>query len=73
MESTNQYAIDTSRTRSGTFRENKVITMAADALDPYIARSSAAMVLVVWDKPVFIFYQKDANALLAARNERKWK
>ena len=30
--------------------------MAADALAPYVARSSATMVFTLWDKQVLVFH-----------------
>ena len=37
---------------------NKVNTMATDTLPPYIARSSAAIVLTMWDKQVLVFHEE---------------
>ena len=34
-------------------------TVAADAMDPIITRSSVAMVLSMWDKWVLVFYEKE--------------
>ena len=33
--------------------------MAADALAPHFTKTSAAMVLALWDKLSFIFHDKD--------------
>ena len=42
-------------TETGIF-QNKVNTMAADALAPYVAKTSAAMVLTMQGKQVIAFY-----------------
>ena len=40
------------------FLDNEVNTMAADALAPCIARSLAALALIVWDKWAFVFHKE---------------
>ena len=37
---------------AGIFRDNFVSTMAVDALAPCVARSSTAMLLIMWDKQI---------------------
>ena len=41
---------------TGTFWKYQVNIMVADALAPYVARPSAAMVLMVWDKQALVFH-----------------
>ena len=40
-------SVNSAGVKDGTFRENYVDTLAADALAPCVARTSAAMVLVI--------------------------
>ena len=43
---------------TGTFQENRVNIMAADALAPCGARSSTVMVLFMQDKQVLVFHKE---------------
>ena len=51
-------AVHSSGAESGIFRENWVNPMAADALAPCVARTSAAMALTMHDKEPFVFYDE---------------
>ena len=39
----------------GMFHENYVNTIAADALAPYVARSSTAMALIIYNEQTLVF------------------
>ena len=43
----------------GIIKENKVSTMAADALAPYVAKASAAMVLTRQDELVLVLREEE--------------
>ena len=47
--------VDSPSNKTGILRENFVNTMAADDLAPYVARPSAAMILIMKDKHIFDF------------------
>ena len=40
-------------------QENNINTLAADTLAPCVTRSSAAMVLSIQDKFVFVFFEEE--------------
>ena len=60
---------------AGIFWENKINTIAADALAPYIARTSTAMVLTMQVKQVCLPWQRISItcAISMSRNDRKYE
>ena len=48
--------VDPAGVEVGIFCEKLVSTMAADALAPWVTRSSAVMVLTMWDKQALVSY-----------------
>ena len=52
------------------FQDYYVNTIAADALAPYVARSSAVMVLTKWDKQVIVFHGRGLSRYAHPANER---
>ena len=50
--------VNTSGAETGLLQDNKVITVAADALAPCTVRTSANMVLTIQDKWIFAFHEE---------------
>ena len=54
-------SVSSSDAENRIFRANTVNTMTADALAPWVARTSTAMILTMHDKRVFVIYGKYLN------------
>ena len=67
-----RHNFNSSDAETGIFWNHKVITMAVDAMDPYVARSSATKVLTIEDKRSLSLVQKDFKYLYHLSIE-KWK
>ena len=63
--------INPSGAKTGIIHENLVNTIAADALAPCVARSSAAMLLIMWDHQVLVFDEQEFLVLVPSRCREK--
>ena len=65
--------VKASGAKDGIFWKNQVNTKAADALATYVARSSAAMVLTVYNTEIPVFHQEGIQWPLPFQHAERYK